>query len=264
MSRPLIGVSTYSEVAGWGVWRRPADLLPRSYSDIVLRAGGVPVLLPPLETGAAEVVRALDGLVLAGGADVDPATYRAKPHPRTTETRPERDSWELGLLRHALDRDLPVLGVCRGMQLLNVGYGGTLRQHLPDDVGHAGHRPAPALFGSTTVRVDPGSGLARWIGPRCAVSCYHHQAVAELGAGLAAVAWAEDGTVEAVEDARRAFVVGVQWHPEQDAETLPDQDQDQDQDRGGAVGEGPASAALRLFAALVEVARTRADTRENR
>ncbi|WP_073489987.1 gamma-glutamyl-gamma-aminobutyrate hydrolase family protein [Streptoalloteichus hindustanus] len=265
MSRPVIGISTYSEVASWGVWRRRADLLPRSYTEVVLRAGGLPVLLPPLTSGAADAVATVHGLVLAGGADVDPATYGATPDPRTTATRPERDAWELGLLRQALDRDLPVLGVCRGMQLLNVGYGGTLRQHLPEDVGHVQHQRAPAEFGRTAVRVAEGSGLARRVGRRCLVSCYHHQAVARLGAGLTPVAWAEDGTVEAVEDAGREFVVGVQWHPEQDAEEAEQAEASADAARAPAGGGTDAgSPALRLFAALVRAAGRHASRRENR
>ncbi|GGM45460.1 glutamine amidotransferase [Longimycelium tulufanense] len=220
------------------MWRRRADLLPRSYVDTVLASGGVPVLLPPLPSGAREALRAVDALVIAGGADVDPASYRAEPHPKTTGVRPERDAWELELLREALAQDLPVLGVCRGMQVLNVAYGGTLTQHLPDDVGHLEHLPARALFGTTEVRVTEGSRVAGMVGDRCTVSCYHHQAVRDLGTGLTAVAWAADGTVEAVEDGNREFVIGVQWHPEQDIDA-------------------------RLFAGLVQAARKRARVRES-
>ena len=226
--RPLIGITSYLEQAAWGVWRQPAALVPQTYVDAVSRAGGIPVLLPPqglsadsgtesgADSGAAELAARLDGLVIAGGADVDPARYRERAHPRTGAPSTARDSWELALLRAALELDLPVLGVCRGMQLLNVALGGRLVQHLPDQVGDQSHQPAPAVFGTTTVRTRPGSLLGGVISGTADVRCYHHQAVAELGAGLLPSAWSTDETVEAIELPSRGFVLGVQWHPETD------------------------------------------------
>ncbi|WP_106179838.1 gamma-glutamyl-gamma-aminobutyrate hydrolase family protein [Prauserella shujinwangii] len=224
--RPVIGISTYVERARWGVWDTAAALLPRSYVDAVVLAGGVPVLLPSVgeDTGA---LAAVDGLVLAGGADVQPARYGRDPHPRTV-ARPERDAYEFALLHAALARGLPVLGVCRGMEVLNVALGGTLTQHLPEVTGTTEHQPAPGRYGSTVVTLAEGSRAARILGPEAACQCYHHQAVERLGAGLRAVGWARDGTVEAVELPGEHFVLGVQWHPEQDLQDV------------------------RLFAALVE------------
>ncbi|MGH3715290.1 MAG: gamma-glutamyl-gamma-aminobutyrate hydrolase family protein [Micromonosporaceae bacterium] len=212
--RPVIGVTTYAEEARWGVWSRPAALLPRTYVDVVAAAGGIPVLLPPTP-GAAEAIGAVDALVLAGGADVDPASYGAERDPRTGPTHPERDAAEVALLRAALDAGTPVLGVCRGMQLLNVALGGTLIQHLPDALGHTAHQPAPARFGRSEVKVRPASRLARIIGTALSVPCYHHQGVRRLGADLLPSAWAADETVEAIEHRNHPFVIGVQWHPEE-------------------------------------------------
>jgi putative glutamine amidotransferase len=218
-SRPLIGITSYLDQAAWGVWRQPAALLPQNYVDAVSRAGGTPVLLPPQgPDGAEELAARLDGLVIAGGPDVDPARYRAAADPRTNAPHTVRDAWELALLRAALELELPVLGVCRGMQLLNVALGGRLAQHLPDVVGDQSHQPAPAVFGGTTVRIRPGSLLDGVLGRTAAVRCYHHQAVAGLGAGLLPSAWSADETVEAIELPGRGFVLGVQWHPETDPE----------------------------------------------
>ena len=209
-SKALIGISTYVEPARWGVWSVPAALIPRSYVDSVVRAGGVPVLLPSVgeDTGA---LSAVDGIVLAGGADVDPARYGHEPHEKTV-SRPERDGFEFALARDALDAGLPVLGVCRGMQVLNVALGGTLIQHLPGTE----HQPALGGYAHNRVTLAEGSRAARILGSETKVQCYHHQAVHELGAGLMAVGWAADGTIEAVERPGEAFVVGLQWHPEQD------------------------------------------------
>lgn len=211
---PLIGISTYVERARWGVWDTEAVLLHRDYVDCVLRAGGVPVLLPSLGDGHAAAIGAVSGLVLAGGADVDPARYGAEPHPATV-TRPERDAAELALLGAALQRSVPVLAVCRGMELLNVALGGTLTQHLPERIGDTGHQPAPGVYGTTEVRLEPGSRVGAILGENTGCRCYHHQAVERLGTGLRAVGWAADGTVEAIEVPGEPFVVGVQWHPEQ-------------------------------------------------
>jgi gamma-glutamyl-gamma-aminobutyrate hydrolase PuuD len=212
--RPLIGISTYREQARWGTWHVPAVLLPASYADAVAEAGGEPVLLP---TGAvsAEVVARLDGLVVAGGADVDPARYGQPAGAHTTVLRPERDESELVALRAALDRDLPVLAICRGMQLLNVALGGDLLQHLPDVENAGVHDPGPGLYQPRNVRTQPGTELHRLLGPTAPVACHHHQALARIAPELTASAWAEDGVVEGVEAAGRRFCLGVQWHPEE-------------------------------------------------
>jgi putative glutamine amidotransferase len=177
--------------------------------------GGVPVLLPPLAAAdaAATVVARLDGLVVSGGADVDPARYGAVPHPRTSGWRPDRDDWELALLDAAEDAGLPVLGVCRGMQLLAVHAGGALDQHTPDLVGHDEHSPGGDAFGTTRVATVPGSRLAALVGDALAVSCHHHQSV-RSAPGFRVVARAADGTLEAIEAPTDRFCVGVQWHPE--------------------------------------------------
>jgi gamma-glutamyl-gamma-aminobutyrate hydrolase PuuD len=214
--RPVLGITTYLESARWGFWDRAAALVPRSYLDAAVAAGGVPVLLPPAAGGAFDAVRAIDGLLLSGGADVDPARYGEVPGPHAI-TRPDRDSWELELLHAALEQGRPVLAVCRGMQLLNVAFGGSLHQHLPDLVDSDDHLPVMGVFGRVDVRVAPDSRLAGIIGTvDLTVSCHHHQAVRELGAGLVASAWAVDGSVEAIEHPGHSFVLGVQWHPEED------------------------------------------------
>jgi putative glutamine amidotransferase len=225
MSAPVIGLSAYAEPAQWAVWQARAALLPTNYIDQVTEAGGVPVLLPPVP-GVASALSRLDGLILTGGGDVDPAGYGAEPDPRTSRVQPERDQAELELLAAALADGMPVLGICRGMQLLNVARGGTLHQHLPEE---GGHRPAPGTFGSHPVRLDPGSRLASILRPgggqhaggadlTLDVPTAHHQGIARLGDGLVPVAWAQDGLIEAVELApgltRRSFALGVQWHPE--------------------------------------------------
>jgi putative glutamine amidotransferase len=212
--RPVVGLTSYIEQCRWLSWDRPAAVLPQSYVDSVAHAGGVPVLLPPVAAGAAEAIDAVDALVLSGGADVDPRRYGAVPH-QTTVTRPDRDAYELALLRAALSRGKPVLAICRGMQLLNVACGGTLHQHLPERCGNPAHQPAPGRFGANRIRVLPGSRLERILGGPATVPCHHHQAVRALGAGLHAVAWAADGTVEALEHPGPGFVLGVQWHPEE-------------------------------------------------
>lgn len=215
--RPRIGLSTYVEPARWGVWDRPAALLPAVYVEGVIRAGGVPVLLPPAAGAAAAAVDGVHGLLLSGGADIEPARYGAEPHAKTEGWRRERDAWELDLLSAALDRQVPVLGLCRGAQLLNVGFGGTLVQHVPDQVGHSRHRPAPAVLGKETIAVTPGSRLADVLGREASVPCYHHQGIGQPGEGLVVVARSADGVVEAVERPGEPFVLGVQWHPEEDA-----------------------------------------------
>lgn len=212
--RPLIGLSTYREQAQWGVWDQPADLLPTTYADAVQRAGGTPVLLPPGDpAGAPDVVDRIDGLVVSGGADVQPQRYGAEPHPRTVTWRSDRDAWELALLDAADAVGLPVLGICRGMQLMAVQRGGTLHQHVPDEVGHETHSPSGAEFGDIDVETCSGTRLRMLVGDRSSVGCHHHQSVRDHP-GLAAAAYAEDGTLEALEAPGDRFVVAVQWHPE--------------------------------------------------
>ena len=213
---PVIGLSTYREQAKWGVWDTSADLLPTSYAQAVEAAGGVPVLLPPTQPyadAAAVVVARLDGLVISGGAVVDPGRYGEEPLPTTFRPRPDRDAWELALLDAAYARDLPVLGVCRGMQVMAVHAGGTLDQHVPDVVGHQTHDPGGDAFGDTTVRVEPGSRLAAVLGGAEPVACHHHQSVREHP-GFTAVAWADDGLLEAMEAPGETLRLAVQWHPE--------------------------------------------------
>ncbi|MFH9402858.1 gamma-glutamyl-gamma-aminobutyrate hydrolase family protein [Streptomyces sp. NPDC017638] len=211
-ARPLIGVSTYLESgARWGVWELEAVLLPAAYPRLVQRAGGLAFLLPPdaPERAAAAVAR-LDGLVVAGGPDVDPARYGAERSARTGPPAPERDAWELALIEAALAAGVPLLGVCRGMQLLNVALGGTLVQHLD------GHVETVGVFGGHPVKPVPGTLYGGIVPEELTVPTYHHQAVERLGAGLVPSAYAADGTVEAVElPADRGWVLGVQWHPEQ-------------------------------------------------
>jgi putative glutamine amidotransferase len=228
-ARPVVGITTYRETARWGVWNCPAVLVPADYVRQVSAAGGIPLLLPPIPDDV-EVLGRLDAVVLAGGADVDPERYGAERSPRSGPAAADRDEAELALLEAAVSRDLPVLAVCRGLQLLTVLRGGSLVQHLPDVVGNDAHVPSPGTYGDNAVRIAPGSRLAGLLGTKAVWACHHHQAVDRLGEGLTAVAWAEDGTVEAAELDGARFVVGVQGHPE--------------------VGDD-----ARLFEGLVEVAR---------
>jgi gamma-glutamyl-gamma-aminobutyrate hydrolase PuuD len=215
MARPVIAVTTYREHASWGVWRRPADLLGTGYADAVLAAGGAPVLLPPLPDAVPAVLDAVDGVVLAGGADLDPGLYDAPRDPATGAPRPDRDAAELAVAQACVERGLPLLAVCRGMQVLDVALGGTLCQHLPSIEGTSAHRGADGEFTERTVHVAPQSRLAAVVGTSLAVHCYHHQALDRIGEGLTPVAWSEDGVVEAVEHDGPGFVLGVQSHPEE-------------------------------------------------
>ncbi len=213
---PLIGVTTYLTEARWGAgWSMPAALLPAAYPRHVQGAGGLAVMLPPDDpaTAAATVAR-LDGLLLAGGEDLDPALYGQTPHPRAGTPVPERDRWERALLAAALDSGTPVLGICRGMQLINVHLGGTLVQHLPDEIGHDGHNPVVGRFSDHPVTPVPGTRTAKVVPEQADVATHHHQAVGRLGEGLIASAHAPDGTIEALEHAGDGFTMGVQWHPE--------------------------------------------------
>ena len=214
--RPLIGITSYAaDRVKWGVWDVPAVLIPSAYVRAVAEAGGRPLLVPPSEDGVEETLDGLDGLILSGGPDVDPALYGAEPHPETDGARPERDRAELALLDGALARDMPVLAICRGMEVLNVAAGGDLVQHLPDVVGDERHRHTPGAFADHEVALQPGSRVQQLLGARAPVKSHHHQGVGRLGQGLAEAAWADDGTVEAVEDSSRRFAVGVLWHPEE-------------------------------------------------
>ena len=238
-SRPAIGLCAAVERARWGAWNEEAALLPRSYARAVQRAGGLALMLPPdpeLVRNPDEILDRIDGLVLTGGCDIDPGTYGAPRHAETGGTSPERDEFEITLARAALERDMPLLGICRGMQLLNVALGGGIEQHLPDVVGSERHRHTPGAFADHHVRIEPGSLAERVVGrDQEAVKSHHHQAVDGLGEGLVASGWsAEDGVVEAIEQPDRRFALGVLWHPEEDE-------------------------ASRVLQALVDEARTRSE-----
>jgi putative glutamine amidotransferase len=234
---PLIGLTTYLEQAQTGVWDTQASFLPKVYFDAVTRAGGIAVLLPPQpvdESIANAVLDALDGLIITGGKDVDPARYDQEPHPTTDQPRLDRDAWEDALLTAAIERELPFLGICRGLQVLNVNRGGTLIQHLPDVVGSDRYNLGGGVFATNEVQVDPHTALAGLLEHSGAISVqsYHHQAVDELAPGLSVTARTDDGTVQAVELSGVPFGLAVQWHPEEDANDL------------------------RLFAGLVDAARS--------
>ncbi len=220
--RPTIGVTAATESVSYGVWREvPAFMSPASYVHAVQRAGGRPVLLIPDPEDAEDpegVLDVIDALIVTGGAgDVNPALYGEEPHPETGPVQEERDAYELALVRAAVERRMPVLGVCRGMQILNVVYGGGIEQHIPDVVGHEEHRHTPGTFADHEVDLEPGSLAARAVGAvRAPVKSHHHQGVKEVGAGLAVTARADDETVEAIEDPSCPFVLGVLWHPEED------------------------------------------------
>jgi gamma-glutamyl-gamma-aminobutyrate hydrolase PuuD len=207
-------VTTYIEPASWGHWNLEAALIPYDYVRALERAGARALLVPPSEDGVEETLDALDGLLFSGGNDVDPEAYGAEAHPETNGLRPERDRGELALLQGALARDMPVLAVCRGFQVLNVARGGDLVQHLPEVVGDEKHRQVKGVFSEHGVRVDDDSRLGSVLGDRAPVKSHHHQGVGRVGEGLREVAWADDGTIEGLEDPARRFAVGVLWHPE--------------------------------------------------
>jgi len=214
MSRPLIGITSYAQEASWGVWHLPAVLIPLAYVDAVEQAGGRAVVIPPSDEGVEETLEALDGIIFSGGADLDPSIYGADPHPETDAPQARRDAGELALLGLALERDMPVLAICRGFQLLNVARGGDLVQHLPEEVGNDKHKQVPGKFAEHPVEIKGGSRLASIVGERSDVTSHHHQALGRVGDGLVETAWAADGTLEGIEDPSRRFAVGVQWHPE--------------------------------------------------
>jgi putative glutamine amidotransferase len=243
---PVVGITTYEDRATWRSWNARAALLPYVYVDAVRRAGGRPMLLPPGgdEAEARQTVAGLDGLVVSGGPDIDPSRYGAARHPKTQPPVHTRDDWDFAITSSALNLGVPLLAVCRGMQVLNVCRGGTLHQHVEELVGHVRHNGPAAGFGQHSVHVAEGSMLSKILpsGAFFDVPTHHHQAIDLIGDGLAAVAWEEDGIIEAVEAGPSAlgglpgFVLGVQWHPEQ--------------------GEDP-----RLFSALVAAAAERAAAR---
>jgi putative glutamine amidotransferase len=215
VAKPLIGITTYVDEASWGHWRATAALIPFAYVSAVERAGGRALLVPPGSDAVEETLDALDGLLLSGGADLDPATYRAESHPKTGGVREKRDRAELALLTGALARDMPVLAVCRGSQVLNVARGGDLVQHLPELVGDERHREVHGEFSDHDVDVEPGTRLGSLLGDHAPVKSSHHQGFGRIGDGLVVTARAEDGTIEGVEDPSKRFALGVLWHPEE-------------------------------------------------
>lgn len=229
-TRPVIGLTTYLQQAQTGVWDVRASFLPAIYFEGVAMAGGISVLLPPQPVDDAIAERALDGLdalIITGGRDVDPATYGVSPHPTTDVPNADtqsRDSFEFALVRAALRRRLPVLGICRGAQVLNVALGGTLHQHLPDVVGHTRHQQGNAVFTTSSITTVPGSVVAGLVGPDTEAQCYHHQAINRLGDGLVVSASDADGVIEAIEMDPSQYpdhwVVAVQWHPEERLDDL--------------------------------------------
>jgi putative glutamine amidotransferase len=224
VDRPVIGICTALEQARWSVWDQSAFLLPESYVKAIHRAGAIAIMMPPDPAVAAEpdlVLDLLDGVLLAGGADIDPDSYgETSRHARTVGTVPARDAFEIAIARRALDRDLPLLGICRGMQLLNVARGGSVIQDLPEHFGHTDHMRTPGTFDGNDhfVRLTPGTIAARAAGTdRPAAKSHHHQGIERLGDGLVISGWAEtDDLPEAIEDPTRHFALGVQWHPEAD------------------------------------------------
>jgi putative glutamine amidotransferase len=218
--RPVRGLTTYLQQAQTGIWDVHASFLPAIYMEGVNLAGGTAVLLPPQPVDAADrVLDGLDGLIITGGRDMDPAGYGQQRHPATDDPVPanrERDAWEVALVRGAIRRGLPLLGICRGAQVVNVALGGTLHQHLPDVLGHTRHQQGNAVFSTTVVRTVPDTRLASLIGAASDVQCYHHQGIDRLGDGLIISAQDSDGVIEAVEiPSGTAFVLAVQWHPEE-------------------------------------------------
>jgi len=214
MSRPIIGITTYLTSARFGVWEEDSALIPAAYVRAIEAAGGRALLVPPSLEGIDETLDRLDGLLFSGGSDLDPDLYGQEVHPETNGVVPERDRAELALLSAALERDMPVLAVCRGSQILNVALGGDLVQHLPDVVGDDKHKHTPGAFSDHDVDLVPGTRVQQILGDHTPVKSHHHQGYGQLGEGLREAARADDGTVEALEDPTRRFAVGVLWHPE--------------------------------------------------
>jgi putative glutamine amidotransferase len=214
MSKPVIGITTYLTPARFGPWEEETALIPAAYVRAVEAAGGRPLLVPPSTNGIEETLDRLDGLLFSGGSDLDPELYGQDAHPETDEIVPQRDQAEIALLKAALQRDMPVLAVCRGSQVLNVARGGDLVQHLPEVVGDEKHKHKPGEFADHDVDLLPGSRLREILGDQTPVKSHHHQGYGKLGQGLREAARAEDGTIEALEDPSRRFALGVLWHPE--------------------------------------------------
>lgn len=220
--RPLIGLTTYLEQAQTGVWDVPAAFLPKVYFEAVTKAGGIAILLPPQPvdaTIARDVLASLDGLIITGGKDVDPARYGQQPHPETDAPRRDRDAWEDALIIAAIELELPFLGICRGAQLLNVALGGTLVQHLPDVVGSTRYNLGAGEFADNEIAVE-GSVLSSLVGDSVVGKSYHHQGIDRVGEGLVVTARSDDGTIQAVELPSVPFGLAVQWHPEQDEDDV--------------------------------------------
>jgi gamma-glutamyl-gamma-aminobutyrate hydrolase PuuD len=235
--RPVIGITTYLTPARFGVWEEEAALIPESYVRAVEAAGGRPLLVPPTMEGIQETLDALDGLLFSGGSDLDPEIYGQKAHAETDGVVPERDRGEIALLQAALERDMPVLAVCRGSQVLNVARGGDLVQHLPEVVGDEKHKHTPGVFADHDVDLVSGTRVQQILGDHAPVKSHHHQGYGRLGDGLREAARADDGTIEALEDPSLRFALGVLWHPE-------------------------AGEDFALFEALVEEARAYHEARE--
>jgi putative glutamine amidotransferase len=236
MSRPVIGITTYLTPARFGAWEEEAALIPAAYVNAIEAAGGRPLLVPPSTQAIEETLDRLDGLLFSGGSDLDPELYGQEAHPETNGIVPERDRAEIALLRAALERDMPVLAVCRGSQVLNVALGGDLVQHLPEIVGDEKHKHTAGEFADHDVDLVTGTRVQEILGDHAPVKSHHHQGYGKIGDGLREAARAEDGTIEALEDPSRRFAMGVLWHPE-------------------------AGEDLALFEALVAEARTYRDER---
>jgi putative glutamine amidotransferase len=235
--KPIIGITTYLTLARFGVWEDDAALIPAAYVRAVEAAGGRALLVPPSMEGLDETLAALDGLLFSGGSDLDPEIYGQQAHAETDGVVPERDRAEIALLQAALERDMPVLAVCRGSQVLNVARGGDLVQHLPEVVGDEKHKHTPGVFADHDVDLVSGTRVQQILGDHAPVKSHHHQGYGQLGAGLREAARADDGTIEALEDPSQRFALGVLWHPE-------------------------AGEDFALFEALVEEARAYHEARE--
>ena len=233
----MIGITTYLTLARFGVWEDDAALIPAAYVRAVEAAGGRALLVPPSMEGIDETLDALDGLLFSGGSDLDPEIYGQETHAETNGVVPERDRAEIALLQAALERDMPVLAVCRGSQVLNVARGGDLVQHLPEVVGDEKHKHTPGAFADHDVDLVSGTRVQQILGDHAPVKSHHHQGYGQLGEGLREAARADDGTIEALEDPSLRFAVGVLWHPE-------------------------AGEDFALFEALVEEARAYHEARE--
>jgi putative glutamine amidotransferase len=213
--KPVVGITSYAEEVTWGAWVEEAALVPLSYVRAIERAGGRPLVIPPSEGAIEETLAVLDGILFSGGSDLDPALYDAEAHPETQGVHEARDRAEMALLGAALERDMPVLAVCRGSQVLNVARGGDLVQHLPEVLGHEEHKHTPGKYSDHDVTLKPDTRVGGILGDRAPVKSHHHQGFGRIGEGLREAGYAEDGTVEALEDPSKRFAVGVLWHPEE-------------------------------------------------